>query len=243
MSIDGSSLPAPGFTLTPLTRIAARLVPYEWVWARDNEASIERNWQRRLEATPELFDGPVYLASGCAIENGACEAAFFEVRYSRFIAFRDAGVPDALVANAFAAIVPLSADGAVMLGVMGAQTANAGQIYFPCGTPDPGDRRDDDTVDLAGSAEREFLEETGLSLPEDAAGDWVLLRGDGQLAFLRPVRFDLDAEALKARIDAHRGEEAAPELAHSVIARSRADIDAARMPGFVQAYLASVFPD
>ncbi|GJE76110.1 NUDIX hydrolase [Methylorubrum suomiense] len=243
MSIDGSSLPAPGFTLTPLTRIAARLVPYEWVWARDNEASIERNWQRRLEATPELFDGPVYLASGCAIEDGACEAAFFEVRYSRFIAFRDAGVPDALVANAFAAIVPLSADGAVVLGVMGAQTANAGQIYFPCGTPDPGDRRDDDTVDLAGSAEREFLEETGLSLPEDAAGDWVLLRGDGQLAFLRPVRFDLDAESLKARIDAHRGEEAEPELAHSVIARSRADIDAARMPGFVQAYLASVFPD
>ena len=241
MSIEGETLPAPGFTLTPLRQVGARLKPYDWAWARDNEAAIERNWQRRLETTPGLFDGPVYLASGCAIADGACEATFFEVRYSRFIAFRDAGVPDALVANAFAAIVPHAADGAVVLGVMGAHTANAGQIYFPCGTPDPGDRRDGDVVDLAGSAEREFLEETGLPLPEGAAQDWVLLRGDGQLAFLRPVRFDLDAEALKARIDAHRGHEDEPELAHCVIARSRADIDAARMPGFVQAYLASVF--
>lgn len=242
MSIEGETLPAPGFTLTPLKQVSARLSPYEWAWARDNEASIDRNWQRRLETTPGLFDGPVYLASGCTIADGACEAAFFEARYSRFIAFRDAGVPDALVANAFAAIVPHTADGAVVLGVMGTHTANAGQIYFPCGTPDPGDRRDDGTVDLAGSAERELLEETGLALPEGAAQDWVLLRGDGQLAFLRPVRFDLDAEALKARIDAHRGHEDEPELAHSVIARSRADIDAGRMPGYVQAYLASVFP-
>ena len=91
--------------------------------------------------------------------------------------------------------------------------------------------------------EREFFEETGLPLPKGAAQDWVLLRGDGQLAFLRPVRVDCDTEALKAKIDAHRGHEDEPELAHSVIARSRADIDAGRMPGFVQAYLASVFPE
>jgi 8-oxo-dGTP pyrophosphatase MutT (NUDIX family) len=242
MSIEGESLPAPGFTLTPLKHITARLAAYDWAWARDNAEAIDRNWERRRQKTPGLFDGPVYLASGCSIADGACEAAFFEARYSRFIAFRDAGVPDALVANAFAAIVPHTADGAVVLGVMGAHTANAGQIYFPCGTPDPGDLRDGEVVDLAGSAEREFLEETGLPLPDDAAQDWVLLRGDGQLAFLRPVRFDLDAEALSARIDAHRGHEDEPELAHSVVARSRADIDAGRMPGFVQAYLASVFP-
>ncbi|MEH3118978.1 MAG: NUDIX hydrolase [Methylorubrum populi] len=237
-----SAQAAPGFTITPLTRVSARRVDHDWAWARDNCEAIDRNWERRRAKTPGLFDGPVFLASGCTIADGACEAALFEARYSRFIAFRDAGVPDALVANAFAAIVPHSADGAVLLGVMGAHTANAGQIYFPCGTPDRGDLREDDTVDLAGSAGREFLEETGLTLPEGAAEEWVLLRGDGQLAFLRPVRFGLDAEALKARIEAHRGHEDEPELARSVIVRSRVEIDAARMPGFVQAYLASVFP-
>lgn len=242
MSIEIAGEAAPGFTLTPLSRVSARRVEYDWAWARDNAEAIDRNWARRREKTPGLFDGPVFLASGCTIEAGACETALFEARYSRFIAFRDAGVPDALVANAFAAIVPHSADGAVLLGVMGAHTANAGQIYFPCGTPDRDDLREDGTVDLAGSAAREFREETGLTLPEGAEQEWVLLRGDGQLAFLRPVRFDRDAEALKARIEAHRGHEDEPELAHSLIARSRADIDARRMPGFVQAYLASVFP-
>ncbi|MGX5775764.1 NUDIX hydrolase [Methylorubrum zatmanii] len=243
MSVEFAGEAVPGFTLTPLSRISARRVDYDWAWARDNAEAIERNWERRRAKTPGLFDGPVFLASGCTIADGACETALFEARYSRFIAFRDAGVPDALVANAFAAIVPHSADGAVLLGVMGGHTANAGQIYFPCGTPDPDDLRPDGTVDLAGSAEREFREETGLTVPEGAAADWVLLRGDGQLAFLRPVRFDLDAETLKSRIESHRGHEDEPELAHSVIARSRADLDAARMPGFVQAYLASIFAE
>ncbi|APX86833.1 NUDIX hydrolase [Methylorubrum extorquens] len=242
MSIEIAGDAAPGFSLTPLERVSARRVEHDWAWARDNAEAIDRNWERRLAETPGLFDGPVYLASGCILADGACEASLFEVRYSRFLAFRDAGVPDALVANAFAAIVPHSRDGAVLLGVMGAQTANAGQVYFPCGTPDPGDLRDDGTVDLAGSAARELLEETGLTLPEGAEEEWVLLRGDGQLAFLRPVRFDCTAETLKARIESHRGHEDEPELAHSIIARSRSDIDAARMPGFVQAYLASVFP-
>ncbi|MBK3406201.1 NUDIX hydrolase [Methylorubrum populi] len=243
MSVEIVAGAAPGFSLTALDRVSARRVDHDWAWARDNAEAIDRNWERRKAETPGLFDGPVYLANGCSIADGACEAHLFEVRYSRFIAFRDAGVPDALVANAFAAIVPHSGDGAVLLGVMGAHTANAGQIYFPCGTPDSGDLRADGTVDLAGSAAREFLEETGLTLPEGAEEAWVLLRGDGQLAFLRPVRFEADAETLKARIEAHRGHEGEPELAHSVIARSRADIDTARMPGFVQAYLASVFSE
>ncbi|MER2265594.1 NUDIX hydrolase [Methylobacterium oxalidis] len=230
----------PGFSLARLRSVSARLVPFEWAWARDNADLVAENWRRRLAERPGLFDGPVLLACGVRIADGHCEAEFFETRYARFIAFRDAGSPDARVANAFAAVVPVARDGAVLLGEMGGHTANAGQIYFPCGTPDRDDLRGE-AVDLAGSAARELAEETGLSLPPGAPEAWVLLRGEGQLAFLRPVPFPESAEALRARMERHRAGEAEPELARIVVARGAADIDRARMPGFVRAFLADRF--
>ena len=232
-----------GFTLTPLTQVSARRGVHDWPWARENAAGIAENWERRRAARPSLFDGTVLLSHACTIRESRCETTFFETRFSRFIAFRDAGSPDPNVFNAFAAIVPHTADDAVLLGQMGAHTANAGQIYFPCGTPDRDDMRADGTVDLAGSAAREFREETGLALPGDAEhAPWMLAQGDGQRAFLRPLRFAQGAEALVAAAEAFRAREANPELARLVLARGRGDIDAQRMPGFVRAYLESVFP-
>ena len=229
-----------GFTLHPLHRLTARLVPHDWDWAEANAGRIAENWARRLAERPGLFDGPVLLACGVTLDDGACEARFFETTYARFIAFRDAGSPAGPVANAFAAVVPRTRDGAVLLGEMGRHTANAGQIYFPCGTPDRDDVRGE-RVDLAGSAARELHEETGLRVPEGAPEAWLLLRGEGQLAFLRPVAFPEAADALRARMDAHRSREAEPELARIVVARTLRDLDPARMPGFVRAYLAEAF--
>ncbi|MDP4026793.1 NUDIX hydrolase [Methylobacterium sp. NEAU 140] len=239
-------MPDETFRLTPLTAIEARLVPYDWPWARAASAAIEANWARRRARHPGMFDGTVLLACACAVADGTARLDLFAARYSAFIAFRDAwgagAAPGGAVRNAFAAIVPWSADGAVLLGEMGAHTANAGQLYFPCGTPDPDDVRGA-AVDLAGSAAREFLEETGLAAPEGTDGDaWVLLEGEGQLAFLRPVRFPEPAAALCARIEDHRRREAEPELAGIRLVRRRADIDPQRVPGFARAYLAHALP-
>lgn len=230
-----------GFSVTRLRGVRARLVAHEWAWAADNAAAIAANWNRRRAARPSLFDGRVLLACDHSIDEDCCEVALFETDFSRFIAHRDAGDPDPSVANAFAAIVPRTADGAVILGRMGAHTANAGQIYFPCGTPDPADIRANSEVDLAGSAAREFAEETGVGLPTDAADTWWLLRGEGQLAFLRPVQFAEDAASLLPRMEAHQSREADPELAGFIAARGPADIDPEQMPGFVRAYLAQAF--
>lgn len=229
------------FTLTRLTRLDARLVPYDWAWARDNAAAIAAHWDARKAAKPALFDGRVLLACACAVTDGACRIDLFEAAFSEFLAFREGGSPDAAVTNAFAAVVPWSRDGAAVLGVMGRDSANAGQIYFPCGTPDHSDVREDDRVDLVGSAAREFREETGLRIPSDAAPEWLLVSGERQHAFLHPVHFPEEAASLIARMEKHRAAEAEPELAGFVAVRSGADLDADRMPGFVRAYLTASY--
>jgi hypothetical protein len=230
-----------GFRLTRLAGVTARFVDHDWAFPRENAAAIAAHWQARIARSPGMFDGTVLLCSAWAIADGIARLDLFATRYATFTYYRDVRHADARIANAFAAIVPWTADGAVLLGEMGAHTANAGQLYFPCGTPDPDDVRGDG-VDLAGSAGRELTEETGLALPEDAGTDWVLLEGEGQLAFLRPVRFPEPADLLDARIAAHLRSEAEPELAGMQVVRGPADIDPARMPAFVRAYLAHAFP-
>ena len=229
-----------GFRITRLAGVMARLVAHDWPFSRDDADAIAAHWQARLAGSPGMFDGTVLLGSACAVAAGIARVDLFAATYSSFIAYRDRGREEGGVVNAFAAIVPWSADGAVLLGAMGAHTANAGQLYFPCGTPDLDDVCGA-TVDLAGSAARELAEETGLVLPEDAATGWVMLEGEGQLAFLRPVRFPEPAHVLCARIEAHRRREAEPELAGIHLARAADGPEAARMPGFVRAYLADAF--
>ncbi|GJE17512.1 NUDIX hydrolase [Methylobacterium marchantiae] len=226
-----------GVTLTPIEAPTARLVSYDWAWARDNEAVIAENWNRRCAARPGLFDGRVLLASACRIEGAACVVDMFETAYASFIAHKDLDSPDPGVLNAFAAIVPHGADGAILLGVMGGHTANAGQIYFPCGTPDLDDVLEGGEVDLVGSAARELFEETGLTVPSDAPQNWLLMQGGGQLAFLRPVAFDEPVDVLQARMERHRLAETEPELSGFVSVGAPEEIDTARMPAFVQAYL------
>ncbi len=57
------------------------------------------------------------------------------------------------------------------------------------------------------------------------------------------MRFPETADALLARAEAHRRAEADPELAGLAALRGPADLDPARMPGFVRAYLTEAFGD
>ena len=230
-----------GFRITHLRDVAARFVDHDWAFPRAHATAIAAHWQDRIACKPGLFDGTVLLCRSHGIADGTARLDLFATRYATFTYYRHIRPADPRIRNAFAAIVPWTADGAVLLGAMGAHTANAGQLYFPCGTPDPDDVRGTE-VDLTGSAARELAEETGLALPDDAGTAWVLLEGEGQLAFLRPVRFPEPAAALVTRIAAHLDGEAEPELAGMHIVRGAGDIDATRMPGFVRAYLAQAFP-
>ena len=231
-------------SLVRVARVAARLVPFDWRWPEENHALVAAHWARRVAARPAMFDGRVLMSCALRVADGAAEAEFFATDYSRLIAFVDHGCPDPAVANAFAMGALVGADGGFLLGRMAPHTANAGRLYFPCGTPDMADVGPDGTVDLAGSLTREIAEETGLD-PADAAIEpgWTIVRTGGFLAFMRQVRLPMPAEAARARIRAHLAAEERPELDDIEIVRdlSGLDPDPSRMPSVVPIYLRDAF--
>lgn len=229
-------------TITRVRRVEAAYAPWTWPWAEANADLIAAHWARRLAEQPRMFNGKVLLMRDMAVEGDVFRTRYFEVDFAAFLAFKEMGFPDPGVANGFAMGALRAADGAFVLGVMGPHTANRGRIYFPAGTPDRSDITADGRVDLAGSVIRELHEETGLDASEYTVGEgWTLVRDGASVAYMRPVALPGDGEGARVRLKARIAAQADPELADIVLARGPGDIDEARMPRFLQAFLADAF--
>ena len=227
--------PAPLFAR--VTTLDCRLEPRPWAWAEAERERIDAHWAALSANNPALYDGRVLVLHSGGVEGDVFRAAYLETRFSRFLAWRDFDFPDRTIRNGFAMAALRSADGAYLLGVMGAHTANAGKIYFPAGTPDPSDVVGD-RVDLAGSVARELEEETGLTAADvDFADDWTVVSHGQRVALLRRVDSPDDAETLRARIRAFLATDRQPELSDIRIVRSESEIDPDVMPPFICAYL------
>jgi 8-oxo-dGTP pyrophosphatase MutT (NUDIX family) len=214
-----------------------RLIEAEWAFARDHAAAIEANWQRRIGATPEIWNGRVLLLhDGALASDGVFRGHCFATDFKSFLGWRDGGFPPTGVRNCFAMAALESGDGAFVLGEMAPHTAPAGQVYFPSGTPDMKDVVAG-RLDLEASARRELVEETGLD-PATLAFDngFTLVENDIRLCCMKRVRADESAETLVARIHAFLARDPQPELARMHVVRSLADITPA-MPAFVVTYL------
>jgi hypothetical protein len=223
-------------TLVPIERLDIAFAPRPWAFAVARRPEIDAHFAACRREQPALWNGRVLLLYDHAIEAGVFRGRCLEADFASFLAWRDWGCPPAAVKNFFAMGALRAVDGAFLLAVMGAHTANAGKIYFPAGTPDPDDVVGH-AVDLEGSVWREVGEETGLAgadlAPEPG---WTAVLAGPRIALMKQLRARLDADALRARILDHLAREAHPELADIYVARGAADLTPA-MPDFTRAYL------
>jgi 8-oxo-dGTP pyrophosphatase MutT (NUDIX family) len=226
-------------------RVDCVLESVPWPFARDQAAAIDAHWAAAVARKPMLFDGRVLLQTRGQAETAADGArvfrgAYTEVAFREFLAWRDFGHPVLGFRNGFGMAALRGSDGAFVLGEMGPQTANAGRVYFPSGTPDRSDLSDG-AVDIEGSVRRELAEETGLSLADLAfAPGFVVLHDAVRVCFMKRVDAREPAAVLADRIRATLATEDNPELCGIHIVRGPSDLTPA-MPVFVAAYLRRAF--
>lgn len=221
--------------------IEARLRDSGWTWAQRNRARIGAYWEELKAAKPDLYNGRVLVRADQQVDGASFRVSFIETDYASFLAHRDWGFPDPSVGNCFAMAALRGADGAFLLGRMAAHTANAGRVYFPAGTPDPGDVIAKGVVDLGGSVLRELEEETGLTSADVTIGGWTLVMVGARTALMQDITSSLSAKALSGLIERNLAQQDKPELAGTEIVADPADIDDEAMPAFMSAYLRWAF--
>jgi 8-oxo-dGTP pyrophosphatase MutT (NUDIX family) len=223
-----------------IATLELKVKPFAWPFASERRAEIDAHFGGKRREKPEIWNGRVLLGRNLVRSRDHLAADFFETDFASFLAWRDWGFPDADVFNGFGMGALQSSDGAFLLGEMGGHTANAGRIYFPAGTPDPGDIRDG-AVDVAGSIVRELAEETGLG-ESDYIMDthWTCVFTGASIAMIRILRAAVTSEALQARVEAHLARETKPELRAIHFVRARSELLPA-MPRFVSAFLETQF--
>jgi 8-oxo-dGTP pyrophosphatase MutT (NUDIX family) len=182
----------------------------------------------------------MYMLRQHAIEGGMFRGTVSRVDYASYLYWRERRELDRSIRNVFGAAALHSADGALLLGIMGPHTANAGLIYPPSGSPD-----DDDVkagrLDLPGNIVREVAEETGIALALPDRPSWLAVDDGPRIALLLPVSLPGSAEELVGRIGRHLSREPVPELAGIHVVRGRADIVPERMQPYTLAYIHHVF--
>ena len=229
-----------GGLLTPpaiaVDRLSLRLVQKSWRWADDCRADIDAHFQALKRARPSVWNGRVLMLHNKTIAEGTFGGEFLETDFASFDAWRRWNRPDPSVVDCFAAVALFAADGGCLLGEMAAHTANAGLIYFPAGTPEPGDVADG-LLDFEASAWRELDEETGIARHALAAEPgWTVVNERSRAALIKAAHAAEPAERLRDRILDNLAGQAQPELADIRIVRGPDDLND-RMPPFVAAYL------
>lgn len=187
-----------------------------------------------------MFNGDILLGRNARFSDDMFRAEYFRTDFSSYLAWRDWGFPDDTVFNGFGMGALRCADGAFVLGEMAAHTATAGKVYFPSGTPDPGDLRNG-YLDMQESVRREVAEEVGLT-PADyrEAVHWQCIVSGARIALFRILDLPHPSFDLTERIGRWLTQQDKPEFARLHVVSGAGDVTRA-MPEFVTAFFAGQF--
>ena len=220
-----------------LDRVEISAEPWSWKFATVCRAEIKEHFANLQRKGSAVWNGRVLLLRRYLVRDSVFHGFCFETDYASFIAWRDWNFPDRMVYNFFAASALQAADGAYLVGEMAPYTAGAGQLYFPCGTPDPSDLNAFGSLDLTKHLSRELREETGIDIDElDAEPGWILVRDRRYVALIRRLMSRENAHDLRRRVMRHIAGERQPELSDIRIVHGPDELDT-RMPRFVTAFL------
>ena len=196
-------------------------------WEAACRAAIDAHWVELISHNAALWDGRTHFAIGGAADSGVFRAICHPARFASLLYWRHQGHPDVGFRTIFGDVILSSADGAVLLGRMRQETANAGRLYFPGGGFDESDVAAH-RIDAAGGIARECREETGLSSPPVKwAQEYVVYEDDIRIAVGRVARLPWDADECRARILHQIAASPDPELSDIVIIQSGEDAERA----------------
>lgn len=226
------------FEIVPLAGTDIRFVPGPWAMPAALRAEVPASWARMQARQPHVWDGRILGFTPPVIgADGILRSEAQEDAYSAFLAWREAGFPDIGVVHLFGAALIHSADGALIFGIMGPNTVNAGRVYPPGGSLEPRDVRADGVVDVVRCIELELDEETGLDAGLARKGQMLMVADGPRIAILRFFHFAENADALVRTIRANLERQEERELADVVAVRNA---DEGRAAGALAEYAAAV---
>lgn len=196
-------------------------------FAERHADAIAGHWRRQVAARPRLWNGPQFLFTDVRLHGGVLHGTAHRTDYAAFLFWRDHR-RDGSAVHITGASLGVTTDGAIIAARMADHTANAGQIYFPAGSLDPGDVAGG-RIDITGNIRRELAEETGLEPPlADFDPAMVAASIDHAWYVARRCRLALSFAECEARVRAHQAATGDDELAELIAIRSRDDTDRLR---------------
>lgn len=224
----GAGAKAPVFFMSveiiPITGTDIRFVPGEWPLPDAMRAGVAEIWARLKAEKRHIWDGRILGFTPPVIgADGILRSEAREDAYSAFLAWRDAGFPEVGIFHIFGSALILSSDGALILGVMGGDTINAGRVYPPGGSLEPRDVLANGVVDVNLCISTELMEETGLAATDAEHGALLAIFEGQRLSLARVFRFSQTADELLIRIRANLDAQEERELADVVACRSAED--------------------